>query len=192
MWEKGNVSECLVRGKCPFGVWRWVLTYCYIVIHTLLSEGFFLPAGDSWTKIVLFIPCCCNHLKCTTRGTLYKEYWKLTAKGAVLLLGKHDFMVYFAMSEILIFFENSWLILSAVDYINDSLSFITYVHPYYIQERPVTSIIIINDIVIAVVIIIYYCRIIFISCPHYLCVVWLVSNNNSENLKKVVTVGCPL
>ena len=49
-------------------------------------------------------------------------------------------------------------------------------HPYYIQERPVRSIIIINIIVIVVVIIIYYCyRIIVISCPHYLCVVWLVS-----------------
>ena len=40
----------------------------------------------------------------------------------------------------------------------------------------VRSIIIINIIVIVVVIIIYCCyRIIVISCPHYLCVVWLVS-----------------
>ena len=49
-----------------------------------------------------------------------------------------------------------------------------YFHPYYIQERPVRSIIIINIIVL--VVIIYYCyRIIVISCPQYLCVVWLVS-----------------
>ena len=51
-----------------------------------------------------------------------------------------------------------------------------YFHSYYIEERPVRSIIIINIIVIVVVIIIYYCyRIIVIFCPHYLCVVWLVS-----------------
>ena len=25
MQDKGNVSECLVRGKCQFGVWRKVL-----------------------------------------------------------------------------------------------------------------------------------------------------------------------
>ena len=40
----------------------------------------------------------------------------------------------------------------------------------------VRSVIIINIIVNVVVIFIYYCyRIIVISCPHYLCVVWLVS-----------------
>ena len=71
--------------------------------------------------------------------------------------------------------KNSWLIISAVDFVNDILSFMINFHPYYIQERPVRSIIIINIIVI-VVIIIYYCyRIIVISHPHYLCVVWLVS-----------------
>ena len=49
-----------------------------------------------------------------------------------------------------------------------------YFHPYYIQEGPVRSIIIINIIVI--VVIIDYCyRIIVISCPQYLCVVFLVS-----------------
>ena len=70
----------------------------------------------------------------------------------------------------------SWLIISAVDFVNDILSFMINVHPYYIQERPVRSIIIINIIVIVVVIIIYYCyRIIVISYTHYLCVVWLVS-----------------
>ena len=42
--------------------------------------------------------------------------------------------------------KNSWLIISAVDYVNDILSFIIYLHPYYIQERPVRSIIIINII----------------------------------------------
>ena len=63
--------------------------------------------------------------------------------------------------------KNSWLIISAVDYINAILLFMTYFHPYYIQERPVKSIVIKNIIVI--VIIIYYCyRIIVISCPHYL------------------------
>ena len=68
------------------------------------------------------------------------------------------------------------MIISVVHYVNDILSFMIYFHPYYIQERPVRSIIIINIIVIVVVIIIYYCyRIIVISCPHYLCVVWLVS-----------------
>ena len=72
--------------------------------------------------------------------------------------------------------KNSWLIISAVDYVNDILSFMIYFHPYYTRERPVRSIIIINIFVIVVVIIIYYCyRIIVISCPHYLCVVWLVS-----------------
>ena len=46
----------------------------------------------------------------------------------------------------------------------------------YIQERPGRSIIIINITVIVVVIIVYSCyRIIVIPCPHYLCVVWLVS-----------------
>ena len=40
---------------------------------------------------------------------------------------------------------------------NDILSFMIYFHPYYIQERPVRSIIIISIIVIVVVIIIYYC-----------------------------------
>ena len=34
---------------------------------------------------------------CTKGNTLYRVYWKLTAKGAVL--------VYFAMFEILVFFE---------------------------------------------------------------------------------------
>ena len=72
--------------------------------------------------------------------------------------------------------KNSWLIISAVDYVNDIRSFMIYFHRYCIPERPVRSIIIINIIVIVVVIIIYYCyRIIVISCPHYLCVVWLVS-----------------
>ena len=42
--------------------------YCYIVIQTLLSEGFVLPAGDSWIKIVLFNPCSCYHLKMSTQG----------------------------------------------------------------------------------------------------------------------------
>ena len=49
------------------------------------------------------------------------------------------------------------MIISAVDYVNDNLSFMICFHPYYIQERPVRSIIIINIIVIVVVIIIYYC-----------------------------------
>ena len=84
--------------------------------------------------------------------------------------------------------KNSWLIISAVDFVNDILSFMINFHPYYIQERPVTSIIIINIIVI--VVIIYYCyRIILISYPHYLCVVWLVSVTQP---KKVGTVGCTL
>ena len=48
--------------------------------------------------------------------------------------------------------KNSWLIISAVDFVNDILSFMIYFHPYYIQERPVRSIIIINIIVIVVVI----------------------------------------
>ena len=79
--------------------------YCCIVIHTLLSEGFFLPAGDSWTEMVLFIPFCCNHLRMSTQGTLHREYSKLTAKGAILLPGKRDFMEYFGIFEILMFFE---------------------------------------------------------------------------------------
>ena len=55
----------------------------------------------------------------------------------------------------------------------------------------VRSIIIINIIVIVVVIVIYYCyRIIVISCPHYLCVVRLVSITQQK--KKVDTVGCTL
>ena len=49
------------------------------------------------------------------------------------------------------------MIISAVDHVNDNLSFMICFHPYYIQERPVRSIIIINIIVIVVVIIIYYC-----------------------------------
>ena len=53
--------------------------------------------------------------------------------------------------------KNSWLIISAVHYVNDILSFMICFHPYYIQERPVRSIIIINITVIVVVIIIYYC-----------------------------------
>ena len=62
--------------------------------------------------------------------------------------------------------------------------------PYDIQERPVRSFIIIN-IIVVVVIIIYYCyRIIVISCPYYLCVVWLVGITQPK--KKVGTVGCTL
>ena len=49
------------------------------------------------------------------------------------------------------------MIISAVDHVNDNLSFMICFHPYYIQERPVRSIIIISIIVIVVVIIIYYC-----------------------------------
>ena len=41
----------------------------------------------------------------STQGTLNREYLKLTAKGAILLPGKRDFMVYFGMFEILMFFE---------------------------------------------------------------------------------------
>ena len=55
----------------------------------------------------------------------------------------------------------------------------------------VRSIIIINIIVIVVVVVIYYCyRIIVISCPHYLCVVRLVSITQQK--KTVDTVGCTL
>ena len=42
--------------------------------------------------------------------------------------------------------KNSWLIIPAIDYVNNILSLIIYLHPYYIQERPVTSIITINII----------------------------------------------
>ena len=57
----------------------------------------------------------------STQGTLNREYSKLTAKGAILLPGKRDFMVYFGMFEILMFFEK-FLIdhISAVDYVNES------------------------------------------------------------------------
>ena len=41
----------------------------------------------------------------STQGTLNREYSKLTAKGAILLPGKRDFMVFFGMFEILMFFE---------------------------------------------------------------------------------------
>ena len=41
----------------------------------------------------------------STQGTLYREYSKLTAKGAILLPGKRDFMEYFGMFEIFMFFE---------------------------------------------------------------------------------------
>ena len=54
---------------------------------------------------------------------------------------------------------------------NDILSLMIYFHPYYIQEGPVRSIIIINIIVI--VVIIQYCyRIIVISCPQSVCVLF--------------------
>ena len=72
--------------------------------------------------------------------------------------------------------KKSWLIISAIDYVNDIRSFMIYFHRYCIPERPVRSIIIINIIVIVVAIINYYrYRIIIISHPPYLCVVWLVS-----------------
>ena len=88
--EAGHPKLCQQLLAC-ITTWH-AACYCYIVIHPLLSEGFFLPAGDSWTKIVLFIPCCCNHLR-------------MTARGAVLSPGKRDFTVYFAMFVILMFFE---------------------------------------------------------------------------------------
>ena len=64
----------------------------------------------------------------STQGTLNREYSKLTAKGAILLPGKQDFMVYFGMFEILMFFEK-FLIdhISAVDYVNDILSFTLFI-----------------------------------------------------------------
>ena len=42
--------------------------------------------------------------------------------------------------------KNSWFIISAVDYVNDILPFIIYLHPYHTQKRPVRSIVIINII----------------------------------------------
>ena len=68
-----------------------------------------------------------------------------------------------------------------------------YFHPYYIQERPVRSIIIINIIVIVVVFIMLLLLFsiviesLLFPCPQYLCVVWLVSITQQ---KKVGTVGC--
>ena len=86
----------------------YYISCCLLLLHYntyLALWGFFLPAGDSWTKIVLFIPFCCNQLRMSTQGTINREYSKLTAKGAILLPGKQDFMVYFGMFEILMFFE---------------------------------------------------------------------------------------
>ena len=67
--------------------------------------------------------------------------------------------------------------------------FIHVIHPYYIQERPVRCIIIINIIVIVAIIIIYYCYWnIVISCPHYSCV-WLVSETQQKKKKRLVQLA---
>ena len=129
---------------------------------------------------VLFIPCCCNHLRMSTQGghsIRSTENWQ--PKELFYCQGSMILWYTLQCLRFSCFLKNSWLILSAVAYGNDILSFIIYVRPYYIQERPVRSIIIINIIVIVVVVFIYYYRIIVISSPHCLCVVWLVSNNNS-------------
>ena len=94
------------------------------------------------------------------------------------------------LSKGIVLLRGAWLIISVVNYVNAFLSWYYTSIPYYIQERPVRSFIIIN-IIVVVVIIIYYCyRIIVISRPYYLCVVWLVGITQPK--KKVGTVGCTL